>query len=327
MFRMSADADTPLRKILLLTVALVIILAVFAATIYLALKKQVEVVIDGQVVPLSTLSFTVEDFLAANNVVLGPNDAIDAELDSILKHGQVINISRAFDIGITADGQSHTLNTIPITVAEALDLAGVTTNPEDKISLPLDQIITEPASIQVVRVTTEYYHEKIVISAQVQNKDDNTLEKGISKVLSQGKDGLRENVYLITREDGVVTKREMTETNVLKASQPKVVAHGTITLASRGGHTLNFSEAKIVSSTAYTGGGRTATGTAPKVGTVAVDPRVIPYGTKIYIEGYGIGIAEDTGSSIRGDKIDVYFDTRSECRKWGVRKVKIYILN
>lgn len=71
----------------------------------------------------------------------------------------------------------------------------------------------------------------------------------------------------------------------------------------------------------------TATGTRPKHGTIAVNPKVIPYGTKIYVEGYGWGVAEDTGGAIRAreDLIDLYFDTYEEAINWGRRNVKIYV--
>ncbi len=81
--------------------------------------------------------------------------------------------------------------------------------------------------------------------------------------------------------------------------------------------------------TAYTHTGRkTATGTWPKVGTIAVDPKVIPYGTKIYVPGYGFGVAEDTGA-FRGkrNQIDLFMDSEKECRSWGrKRNVTIYLL-
>lgn len=57
-----------------------------------------------------------------------------------------------------------------------------------------------------------------------------------------------------------------------------------------------------------------------------MDPRVIPYGTKLYVEGYGYAIAEDTGGAIKGNKIDVYFNSAEECSNWGVRYVNVYLL-
>lgn len=79
--------------------------------------------------------------------------------------------------------------------------------------------------------------------------------------------------------------------------------------------------------TAYTWTGKkTATGTCPSRGTVAVDPEVIPLGTKLYIEGYGEAVAEDTGGLVKGNIIDLYFPTESECWEFGRRQVEVRIL-
>jgi len=69
----------------------------------------------------------------------------------------------------------------------------------------------------------------------------------------------------------------------------------------------------------------TATGTRPRPGVVAVNPKIIPYGTIMYIEGYGWGIAEDTGGAIRRrtDLIDLFFYTHDEAYAWGRKTVKV----
>jgi len=78
---------------------------------------------------------------------------------------------------------------------------------------------------------------------------------------------------------------------------------------------------------AYTGGGYTATGTKAKYGTLAVDPKVIPYGTKIYIKELDkVFTAEDCGGGIKGNKIDIYMNSSSACNKWGVRTITLQIL-
>ncbi|QJA08435.1 SH3 domain-containing protein [Romboutsia sp. CE17] len=82
-----------------------------------------------------------------------------------------------------------------------------------------------------------------------------------------------------------------------------------------------------VKATAYAGDTITSTGTTPKWGTIAVDPEVIPYGTKVYIPEFDkVFIAEDTGSAIKGNKIDIFMDTEAHCNEWGVRDIEIYIL-
>lgn len=77
--------------------------------------------------------------------------------------------------------------------------------------------------------------------------------------------------------------------------------------------------------TAYCLRGRTATGSKPKVGTVAVDPRVIPLGSKLFIPYYGWARAEDTGSAIKGYKIDVWLPSRKQALKWGIKKLKVTV--
>jgi len=86
-------------------------------------------------------------------------------------------------------------------------------------------------------------------------------------------------------------------------------------------------EPMIFTATAYTWtGNRTATGTWPSRGTVAVDPRVIPLGTELHIEGYGAAVAVDTGGAIVGDKLDLYMDSVDECRQWGRQKVEVRVV-
>lgn len=76
----------------------------------------------------------------------------------------------------------------------------------------------------------------------------------------------------------------------------------------------------------YTATGRKAVRDPSGYSTIAVDPKIIPYGTKMYIEGYGYALAADTGGAIVGNKIDVYFDTKNEALNWGVKHVNVYIL-
>lgn len=84
-------------------------------------------------------------------------------------------------------------------------------------------------------------------------------------------------------------------------------------------------------STAYTGGTLTATGSKPVynpggISTIAVDPNVIPLGSKVYVSGYGTAIAADTGGAIKGNIIDVYFNSEADCIAWGRRNVTVEIL-
>ena len=83
-----------------------------------------------------------------------------------------------------------------------------------------------------------------------------------------------------------------------------------------------------VVATAYATGTITATGTKPKWGTIAVDQKVIPYGTKVYIPKFNMTFtAEDCGGAIKGNKIDIFMGSETDAYSWGRRTIDIYILN
>ena len=90
----------------------------------------------------------------------------------------------------------------------------------------------------------------------------------------------------------------------------------------------NVVKTMTVSATAYAGDSMTSTGAIPKVGrTIAVDPSVIPYGTRVYIPALGgVYVAEDCGGAIKGNKIDIFMASESACNSWGVRSIEIQIL-
>ena len=83
-----------------------------------------------------------------------------------------------------------------------------------------------------------------------------------------------------------------------------------------------------VNATAYCGDTITSTGTVPVEGTtIAVDPKVIPYGTRVYIPEFNkVFIAEDCGSAIKGNRIDIFLNDYDRCMEWGIRSITIYIL-
>ena len=91
---------------------------------------------------------------------------------------------------------------------------------------------------------------------------------------------------------------------------------------------MNVKKKLTVKAYAYTGGGYTATGTKAKYGTLAVDPKVIPYGTKVYIKELDkVFTAEDCGGGIKGNKIDIFMGSETDAYSWGRRTIDIYILN
>lgn len=134
--------------------------------------------------------------------------------------------------------------------------------------------------------------------------------------------------------EGSETGLHQSNSTIVPAVHKKAEQHRRRSLAARSGRlNPNLSvppqggRTLVCGSTAYCLGGRTASGTAVCRGTVAVDPRVIPLGTQLYIEGYGYATARDTGGAIVGNKIDVWFPSLGECYQWGYRHVKVTILD
>lgn len=116
--------------------------------------------------------------------------------------------------------------------------------------------------------------------------------------------------------------------NKIKYSQNNIgwVKSDYITVSSEN-TSLNVVKTLKVKAYAYTGDGITATGTVPKYGTIAVDPNVIPYGTKVYIKELDkVFTAEDTGGAIKGNTIDIFMPTEKNCNDWGIRNITIEIL-
>lgn len=113
-------------------------------------------------------------------------------------------------------------------------------------------------------------------------------------------------------------KKEQEEKEKQAQSAPKNVSGRTITMRSTA-YTSDPSENGGYSTTAM--------GTAIRYGVAAVDPNVIPLGTRLYIEGYGYARAEDTGGAIKGNKIDLVFGSKAQSNRWGRRTVRVTILN
>lgn len=101
--------------------------------------------------------------------------------------------------------------------------------------------------------------------------------------------------------------------------------------SSNNSPTNGYRKVLSMTATAYTGGTLTAMGLKPVrnpngISTIAVDPSVIPLGSKVYIPGYGYAIASDTGGAIKGDIIDLYMNSEAACNSWGRRPVTVYIV-
>lgn len=278
-------------------------------------RKQVVQIVYGKNT-LSVISYgeTVEELLARMSIELGEDDVVSVALNTVTYDGMCITVSQS------------------ATVEEIYSVA--------------------------VPYTTEYCY-------------DSSLTQGQQVVLTEGCEGQVQYVDTVCYVDGQEISRTTISTTVLSQPVNELIAIGTevdlpdypeetepettpepeaecvtVTdtpsisdgvIVTPDGEVLTYTSSIQVVATAYhsTDAGcdtTTATGTQVRVGTVAVDPSMIPYGTRMYIvtnDGeyiYGIAVAEDCGGAIKGNRIDLYFNTVAECWTFGVREATIYFL-
>ncbi|KKM09330.1 hypothetical protein SY88_19380 [Clostridiales bacterium PH28_bin88] len=319
-------AGGPKKKALFAAV-LALVLTLLLAVGYHALRKHVTVLVDGQRMVVGTFAGTVGEVLSQQGIVLGEKDVTLPALNTVIDEGMEITVRRAFPVAVTADGQTREVLTPPVEVANLLEQAGIALSPLDRVQPGLEEELQPGDRVVVTRVTTKDISETRELSYTTEKRDDNTLERGIRKIVRRGQKGLEKLLIRVTYEDGREVKREVVGREVVKQPVSQLIAMGTISLASRGGHTFRFREVRVMEATAYTHTGNTTyTGVYPQVGMVAVDPAVIPLAQKLYVEGYGYAVARDIGSAIKGDRIDLFMETAKEALRWGRKKVKVYVL-
>jgi 3D (Asp-Asp-Asp) domain-containing protein len=186
--------------------------------------------------------------------------------------------------------------------------------------------------IDVTRVRDKVVCETEPIPSRTTRENDAYLAPGQSEVRSPGQPGVLLKTFDVTTENDVEVKRRQVSSEVLQQPEPKVIAYGIEINAAQRRAVSRGSGAQAVrtlqvTATAYTRTGcQTASGVWPYVGGVAVDPALIPIGSKLYIDGYGPARAVDTGEMIKGNRIDLFFDTESECEAWGRRPVTVSIM-
>ncbi len=298
--------------------------------------KQVQLVIEDEKKTVWTAATTVSQFLQEQNIVVKQHDEVYPSSEAKLINNMEVKVLGAFPLTLNDGGKEQQVWSTSTTVADFLLQQEITLNQQDRIEPKPEDLVTENAVIKVIRVekVTDVVEEPINFAVVTQK--DKSMAKGTKKVLKQGQNGLAQRHYEVTKENGQEVTRNLISEKKLKDKQDQVVAVGTMAnteVASRGGAVV---KEFYVNSTAYTAScngcsGTTATGinlrANPNVKVIAVDPRIIPLGTKVFVEGYGYAVAADTGSSIKGYKIDVFFAAKADAYRWGNRKVKIKILN
>lgn len=297
--------------------------------------KTVSIIIDKTKKEIQTTKKTIDEALKQANISLHNNDAITPPRESPIEEGMEIKVKKAFPVSVVASGEQKEVWTTSTTVADLLNEQDIQVSKFDKVIPGLFESVEKDAEIKVIEVEkiTDVVEE--AVDYAVITRSDSSVIAGNKKVLKEGKEGLVKNYYEVTYEDGVEVSRELIKSEKIKNSQDQIVAVGTKQLdyeIARGGKVVKEMTVRATAYTAYCNGcsGTTRTGINlrknPHLKVIAVDPTVIPLGTKVWVEGYGYAIAGDTGGAIKGNRIDLFIPDEKEVYKYGIKPVKIRIL-
>ncbi len=299
--------------------------------------------------------------LLENGISLEDGDEINYSVDDRLTEGMEIAIKRAFPVKIMADGETVTVNIVGGTVSDALDKAVITVDDDDIISKPLDTELEKDLLIKITRVSFVERVDKVELGFKTTTKKDASMYTDQTKIEKKGVKGQQTITYKDKYVDGKLTESTAIKNLIDKApideikivgtkkrsgSSGLVLANGVKTISRltppaslelNGTVPVSYKKKIVGTASAYSGGGRTATGRAVMPGYIAVNPRQIPYHTKMWIVSndgryvYGYASAEDTGgftkwTGSRATLCDLYFPTSAQTSAFGRRSVTIYIL-
>lgn len=281
---------------------------------------------------------------------LGEYDKI---LTSSNEDGSVsVSIMRAGTVSITADGVSRSVNvSYDDTVETAMARAGLTLGESDEVVPAMNSTVEYGENISVLRITFDEITRTVSVPYRKETRPNNEMTIGATKVVQKGVNGSKTQTVKVKKSNGVAVAEEVLSETVLSQPTNKIVERGTKVVANISGGAgelpvsrdgaLRYSKVIDVVATAYCPcyqcsggwGTKTASGIKAKVGVIAVDPRIIPLGTRVYVTSadgkswyYGYAVAGDTGGAIKGNRIDLFFNSHYECVNFGRRSAKVYIL-
>ena len=306
---------------------------------------------NGKISYYTTDATDPAEVLDQAGLVLGIDDTYTTEESNGYTE---IYVQRVQMVTINNGGQILKTGTYGGSVEDLLARLNVKLGENDEISVALTDETFDGMEIVINRISRSVETYSKTLPYETEYVEDPTLLMGVEKVITAGSDGEELCTAIVTYANGVESGRSVLRSNITTKPVNQVIAVGTAVeqrevsgelfigdgvIITQDGDVLTYTGTVDVLATAYTceGWGRpgiTATGTIARVGAIAVDPRIIPYGTRMFIVSddgeyvYGIATAEDTGHPdfIVGHRVDLYMDTEYECIQFGARDCTVYIL-
>lgn len=330
-------------KNMAIAILVVLVLTLFASYNYR--DKNVCITIDQKEMDINTKAKTVGELLEENNISLKDDDYINVDSAQRIKNDLEIEIKRNKPVVLNLNGYQVSIDTHASTVNELLEELNIEKDGDDIVKPHISAKITPKMDVEVTHIDKVLVEKSVNIPYSKVYKKAKDLEIGKTRVFKEGKEGMKKLFVEQTFKGNELISENVVKEETITEPIPEVVEEGTknILVASRGN--TRYKKAIIMNASAYdlsyksTGKkpgdsnyGLTASGTKARPGVVAVDTDVIPLGTKLYIEStdrskdYGFAVAEDTGSAIKGKRIDLFFESHSKALAFGRRKVKVYIL-
>ncbi|RKL65200.1 hypothetical protein CR203_21780 [Salipaludibacillus neizhouensis] len=309
--------------------------------------QKVVVSLDGELNKVWTTKQSVEGLLEELEIEVHKHDIVDPNLENSLNDVNVVKFNSAFQITVISDGEEKEVWTTSTTVADFLEKEKITLNKLDRVEPAEDEQLEGTGKVNVVRVekVTDVVEETVNFGTVTKN--DSSIDQGSEEVIQKGQEGKIEKQYEVVIEDGEEVSRDLVKENVVQESEDRILVVGTKKAApktvSRGSSSNSSSSASSSSgswrsftATAYSAfcngcSGVTATGINlrenPGKNVIAVDPSVIPLGSRVEVKGYGTYIAGDTGGAIKGNKIDIFMPDKSKVQSFGRQSVQIRVLD
>jgi uncharacterized protein YabE (DUF348 family) len=277
---------------------------------------------DGIAATVHTFALTVADVLRENDFQVHANDRISPGLRQAVSAGMHVLIERSKPVTVLIDGKLIDARTREQTVGRMLAGEGIRLQPRDYTRPPIEAPVQDNMRVQVVRVREEMVQEAISIPyAKLLQADDN-LEIDKQSLKQRGLNGEHRKLFKVVYEDGKETRRTLEQE--WDARQPvaqitlygrKIVMHDLATPLGTVQYwrltrmyATSYSPIRSGTSPAKPWYGHTSSGLPAGKGVVAVDQSVVPWLSRLYVTGYGIGTAGDTGNGVKGKLIDLGFD-------------------